>query len=119
MLVAELKQELTNLGLSTSGNKSQLIDRLNTHHNEPLMISIEADLIDYEARHVAIFNKMKTQVVGPLNLGAVIAIFISLLMISSVLVLKPAWLGFGANYDYDLIDFDQSQTKIYLSLIHI
>ena len=94
MLVAELKQELTNLGLPTSGNKSELIERLNSHHNKPLMISIEADLVEDESRYEAIFAKMKTQVVGPLNLGAIIAIFISLLMISSVLILKPAWLGF-------------------------
>ena len=113
MLVAELKQELTNLGLPTSGNKSELIERLNSHHNKPLMISIEADLVEDESRYEAIFAKMKTQVIGPLNLGAIIAIFISLLMVSSVLVLKPAWLGFGADYDYELIDFDQSQTKIY------
>ena len=113
MLVAELKQELNNLGLPTSGNKSELIERLNSHHDEPLMISIEADLIEEESRYEAIFTKMKTQVIGPLNLGAIIAVFISLLMISSVLVLKPAWLGFGADYDYELIDFDQSQTKVY------
>ena len=113
MLVAELKQELTALGLSTSGNKSELIARLNSHHKQPVMISIEADLIDEESKYEAIFTKMKTQVIGPLNLGAVIAIFISLLMISSVLVLKPAWLGFGEEYDYQLIEFDQNQARMY------
>ena len=113
MLVAELKQELSKLGLPTSGNKSELIERLESNASEPLMISIEADLIEDESSYDAIIAKMKTQVIGPLNLGAIIAIFISLLMVSSVLVLKPAWLGFGADYDYELIDFDQSQTKIY------
>ena len=113
MLVAELKQELENFGLPTSGKKTELIERLMAHSKEPLMISIEADLIEDESRYEAIFAKMKTQVVGPLNLGAVIAIGLSLLMISSVLILKPAWLGFGDDYDYQLIDFDQSQTKIY------
>ena len=113
MLVAELKQELTALGLSTSGNKSELIARLNSHHKQPVMISIEADLVDEESKYEAIFTKMKTQVIGPLNLGAVIAIFISLLMISSVLVLKPAWLGFGEEYDYELIEFDQNQARMY------
>lgn len=113
MLVAELKQELSKLGLPTSGNKSELIERLESNASEPLMISIEADLVEDESSYDAIIAKMKTQVIGPLNLGAIIAIFISLLMVSSVLVLKPAWLGFGADYDYELIDFDQSQTKIY------
>ena len=113
MLVAELKQELENFGLPTSGKKSDLIERLMSHSKEPVMISIEADLIEDDSRYEAIFAKMKTQIVGPLNLGAVIAIGLSLLMISSVLVLKPDWLGFGEDYDYQLIDFDQSQTKIY------
>ena len=113
MLVAELKQELENFGLPTSGKKSELIERLMSHSKEPVMISIEADLIEDDSRYEAIFAKMKTQIIGPLNLGAVIAIGHFLLMISSVLVLKPAWLGFGEDYDYQLIDFDQSQTKIY------
>ena len=113
MLVAELKQELENFGLPTSGKKSELVERLMSHSKEPVMISIEADLIEDDSRYEAIFAKMKTQIVGPLNLGAVIAIGLSLLMISSVLVLKPDWLGFGEDYDYQLIDFDQSQTKIY------
>ena len=113
MLVAELKQELENFGLPTSGKKSELVERLMSHSKEPVMISIEADLIADDSRYEAIFAKMKTQIVGPLNLGAVIAIGLSLLMISSVLVLKPDWLGFGEDYDYQLIDFDQSQTKIY------
>ena len=113
MLVAELKQELENFGLPTSGKKSDLVARLMSHSKEPVMISIEADLIEDDSRYEAIFAKMKTQIVGPLNLGAVIAIGLSLLMISSVLVLKPDWLGFGEDYDYQLIDFDQSQTKIY------
>ena len=113
MLVAELKQELTALGLPTRGNKSDLIARLNSHDKEPVMISIEADLVEEEARSDAIFAKMKTQVIGPLNLGAIIAIFISLLMISSILVLKPAWLGFGEDYDYELIEFDQNQARMY------
>ncbi len=113
MLVTELKEELIKLGLPTSGKKSELVERLELSYNEPKMISIEADLIDEETLYEAIFTKMKTQIIGPLNLGSIIAIFISLLMISSVLVLKPAWLGFGEDYDYQLIDFEQSQTKVY------
>ena len=56
---------------------------------------------------------MRTPVYGPLNLGAIIAIALSLLMISSVLILKPSWLGFGDDYEYELIDFDISQAKTY------
>ena len=113
MLVAELKQELESLNLPTSGKKSELIERLITHSKEPLMISIEADLIDEESRYDMIISRMKTQVIGPLNIGAVIAILLSILMISTVLIIQPSWLGFGDDYDYELIDFEQSQTRIY------
>lgn len=113
MLVAELKQELESLSLPTSGKKSELIERLVTHSKEPLMISIEADLIDEESRYDMIISRMKTQVIGPLNIGAVIAILLSILMISTVLIIQPSWLGFGDDYDYELIDFEQSQTRIY------
>ena len=91
MLVAELKQELETFGLPTLGKKSELIERLIAHSKEPIMISIEADLIEDESRYEAIFAKMKTQIVGPLNLGAIIAIGLSLLMISSVVL--PSLLG--------------------------
>ena len=78
------------------------------------MISIEADLVEEEeSRYANLFNKMRTPVYGPLNLGAIIAIALSLLMISSVLILKPSWLGFGDDYEYELIDFDISQAKTY------
>ena len=34
-------------------------------------------------------------------------------MISSVLVLQPSWLGFGDDFDYQLIDFEAEQTRTY------
>jgi hypothetical protein len=42
-------------------------------------------------------------------MGAAIAIGLAVLMISAVLVVQPAWLGFEENYEYDLIEFDQNQ----------
>ena len=99
MLVAELKQELESIGLPISGKKSELIERLMAHSKEPVMISIEADLIDEESRYEIIISRMKTQVIGPLNIGAVIAILLSVLMISTVLIIQPSWLGFGDDYD--------------------
>ena len=68
MLVAELKQELVSIGLPISVKKSELIERLMAHSREPLMISIEADLIDEESRYDMIISRMKTQVIGPLNI---------------------------------------------------
>ena len=111
MLVSELKSELQKFQLSTSGKKSELIDRLKSNTLQPVMISIEADLIDEESRYDMIITRMKTQVIGPLNIGAVIAILLSVLMISSVLIIQPSWLGFGDDYDYELIDFDQQKAR--------
>ena len=113
MLVAELRQLLASAGLPTSGRKVELIERLRLNEQEPTMISIEADLVEENSSTKAFITQMKKQIIGPLNLGGVIAIGLSLLMISSVLVLQPAWLGFGGDYDYEIIEFDPSQTKTY------
>ena len=113
MLVAELRQRLASAGLATSGRKVELIERLRLNEQEPTMISIEADLVEENNSTKAFITQMKKQIIGPLNLGGVIAIGLSLLMISSVLVLQPAWLGFGSDYDYEIIEFDPSQTKTY------
>ena len=113
MLVAELRQRLASAGLPTSGRKVELIERLRLNEQEPTMISIEADLVEENNSTKAFITQMKKQIIGPLNLGGVIAIGLSLLMISSVLVLQPAWLGFGGDYDYEIIEFDSSQTKTY------
>ena len=91
----------------------ELIERLRLNEQEPTMISIEADLVEENNSAKPFFTQMKKQIIGPLNLGGVIAIGLSLLMISSVLVLQPAWLGFGGDYDYEIIEFDTSQTKTY------
>ena len=50
MLVAELKAQCELLGLPTSGKKAALIERLDQSQTEPLMISIEADLVETENR---------------------------------------------------------------------
>ena len=115
MLVSELKLELQKFQLSTSGKKSELIDRLKLNTSQQPMISIEADLVDEESRYDVIMTRMKTQVIGPLNIGAIIAIILSVLMISTVLIIQPSWLGFGDDYDYDyeLIDFDQQLAKTF------
>ena len=113
MLVAELRQRLASAGLPTSGRKVELIERLRLNEQEPTMISIEADLVEENNSTKGFITQMKKQIIGPLNLGGVIAIGLSLLMISSVLVLQPAWLGFGGDYDYEIIEFDPSQTKTY------
>jgi len=113
MLVSELRLELQKFQLPTSGKKSALIDRLKLNISQQPMISLEADLVDEESRYDVIMTRMKTQVIGPLNIGAVVAILLSVLMISTVLIIQPSWLGFGDDYDYELIDFDQQQAKTF------
>ena len=113
MLVSELRLELQKFQLPTSGKKSALIDRLKLNISQQPMISLEADLVDEESRYDVIMTRMKTQVIGPLNIGAIIAILLSVLMISTVLIIQPSWLGFGDDYDYELIDFDQQQAKTF------
>ena len=113
MLVSELRQRLALAGLPTSGRKVELIERLRYNEQEPRMISIEADLVEEDNSTKAFITQMKKQIIGPLNLGGVIAIGLSLLLISSVLILQPTWLGFGGDYDYEIIEFDSSQTKTY------
>ena len=113
MLVSELKSELQKFELSTSGKKSDLVDRLKSNSLQPVMISIEADLVDEESRYDLIITRMKTQVIGPLNIGALIAILLSVLMVSTVLIIQPSWLGFGDDYDYELIEFNQQQARTF------
>ena len=113
MLVSELRLELQKFQLPTSGKKSELIDRLKLNISQQPMISLEADLVDEESRYDVIMTRMKTQVIGPLNIGAIVAILLSVLMISTVLIIQPSWLGFGDDYDYELIDFDQQQAKTF------
>ena len=113
MLLSDLKLELQKLQLPTSGKKSELIDRLKLNISQQPMISIEADLVDDESRYDIIMTRMKTQVIGPLNTGAIIAILLSVLMVSTILIIQPSWLGFGDDYDYELIDFNQQQAKTF------
>ena len=68
MLVSELRLELQKFQLPTSGKKSALIDRLKLNISQQPMISLEADLVDEESRYDVIMTRMKTQVIGPLNI---------------------------------------------------
>ena len=118
MRVAELKDELKKLGAPVSGNKSELVARLNqiTKEVENVITLEDEDLLELNNRKStssSIVQRMRTPVYGPLNLGAIIAIGISLLMLTTVLIIQPSWLGFGEEYEYELIDFDQQQVRIF------
>ena len=85
MLVSELRMELKQLGLTTSGNKVELIKRLNDHQSNDSKTSIENKPINDYSKFEKLIDKMKINVFGPLNVGSIILIGISLFVISSVL----------------------------------
>ena len=117
--VAELKVLLAEQSLPVSGKKSELVDRLlasspivSLEEKPPISISFdEEDVLPPQS--VDFMSRMKTPVYGPVNMGMAIAIGLALLMISATLVIQPAWLGFGEDYEYDLMDYDPIQTETY------
>ena len=117
MRVSDLKNELRNFGAPLSGTKSELIERLNLLTKEENIITLEDDnLLGNDIGQTAMSSfvkRMRKPIYGPLNLGALYAIGISLLMLTTVLIIQPSWLGFGEDYEYDLIEFDQQQVRIF------
>ena len=119
--VAELKEMLRNKGMAVGGRKADLIARLSESSTDidavfedlsipEQMVSLEDD--DVQAGHLTFQQRIRTPVYGPLNLGAVIAIAMAVIMVTAtILVFKPTWLGFEREYDYELIDFDQDQAR--------
>ena len=118
MRVSELKDELRKYGEPITGNKSELIERLNRFSltKENVITLEEEDLIGSNTDKTAsssFVKRMRKPIYGPINLGALYAIGISFLMLTTVIIIQPSWLGFGDDYDYELIDFDQQQVRIY------
>ncbi|MDP6234993.1 MAG: M20/M25/M40 family metallo-hydrolase [Candidatus Poseidoniaceae archaeon] len=121
--VAELKEMLRNLGLPVSGRKADLIARLSDLSSEndsahdsisslDNSVSMEDDVV--LAEPTSFQQRMRTPVYGPFNVGALIAIGMALIMVTAaIFVFKPAWLGFEPEYDYELIDFDQTQVRMF------
>ena len=124
--VAELKEMLRANGLPVSGNKSALIERLvNSNGKDGIWDELSDVTTSSDQGNIASLSleedieapmtfkqRMSTTVYGPLNLGAVIAIGMAFLMLTAtILVIQPAWLGFERDYDYELIDFDQTVTR--------
>ncbi len=124
--VAQLKEMLRANGLPVSGNKSQLVERLmqsnvktgvwdelsdvtpSSEQGNIANLSLEEDI----EGALTFKQRMSTTVYGPINLGALIAIGMALIMVTAtILIVKPTWLGFERDYDYELIDFDQAVTR--------
>jgi hypothetical protein len=116
MRVSELKEELSKYNAPVSGNKNELIERLNQFNlkDETIITLEDDDFIETNSTERNSFiARMRRPVYGPLNLGAIYAIVVSLLMLTTVLIIQPSWLGFGEDYEYELIEFDQQQVKIF------
>ena len=116
MRVSELKEELRKYNAPVSGNKNELIERLNQFNlkDETIITLEDDDFIETNSTERNSFiARMRRPVYGPLNLGAIYAIVVSLLMLTTVLIIQPSWLGFGEDYEYELIEFDQQQVKIF------
>jgi hypothetical protein len=119
--VAELKEMLRNKGMAVGGRKADLIARLSESSTDidavfedlsipEQMVSLEDD--DVQVGPLTFQQRIRTPVYGPLNLGAVIAIAMAVIMVTAtILVFKPTWLGFEREYEYELIDFDQDQAR--------
>ena len=120
--VAELKAMLSEKGLAVSGRKADLVVRLLQSKpsiwddveapSETVTLVVEENVVLLE-EPVTFKSRMRRQVYGPINMGAAIAIGLAVLMISAVLVVQPAWLGFEEDYEYKLIEFDQNQALTY------
>ncbi|MBT5735519.1 MAG: M20/M25/M40 family metallo-hydrolase [Euryarchaeota archaeon] len=116
MRVSELKEELSKYNAPVSGNKNELIERLNQFNlkDETIITLEDDDFIETNSTERNSFiARMRRPVYGPLNLGAIYAIAVSLLMLTTVLIIQPSWLGFGEDYEYELIEFDQQQVRIF------
>ena len=128
--VAELKDMLRSQGLAVSGNKSLLIQRLvsseastkgvwderndaSTAKEATITSNLSLEDDDFESP-LTFKQRMSTTVYGPLNLGGLVAIGLALLMVTAtVFIIQPAWLGFERDYEYELIDFDQTQARAF------
>lgn len=119
--VAELKVMLVEQGLPVSGKKSELIERLESMPKEdiwqqtnplPTTMELEESLTAFD-EPTTLMMRMQQPVYGPINMAMAIAIGLAALMVSAVLVVQPAWLGFETDYEYELIDFDQNQAQTF------
>ena len=99
MTVAELKVLLEEQGLSKTGKKAELIDRLSSVNDEP---KIELASSVWTRTVIGQFNLAQT-------VGSVTAVLLLILV-----VFNPSILGFGDDEPvYEPIGFDASQTRWY------
>ena len=128
MTVNELKELLRDNGLPMSGKKAELIKRAHTFISNPIETPVEVATIKAESRAVSIVLEDEATVdpqafldeeehvpwwrsTELMSVPALTAVGVALLMVTAVFVFQPAWLGFAPDYEYELIDYDASQTR--------
>ena len=110
--VAELKEMLKEQGLPVSGNKSQLLERLEDNTATDAILTLEDDVKESPG-HLDEENVPWWRSTDILTPQALMAVGVVVLMITAVFVFRPTWLGFAPNYEYDLIDYDAAQTRAF------
>ena len=110
--VAELKDLLREQNLPVSGTKTQLLDRLKDATTDQTVLSLEEEpeFVDAVLADENVPWWRSTNVLTP---QALMAIGVVVLMITAVFVIRPSWLGFSPNYEYELIDYDAAQTRTF------
>ncbi|MBH34768.1 MAG: hypothetical protein CMB74_04885 [Euryarchaeota archaeon] len=110
--VADLKEMLREQDLPVSGTKAQLVERLQANSATDAVLNVE-DEPKENAGGLTEENVpwwRSTEVLTP---QALMAIGVVVLMVTAVFVFRPTWLGFSPSYEYDLIDYDASQTRAF------
>ena len=110
--VAQLKDMLRERSLPVSGTKTQLIERLEGDSHEGPVLSLE-DETKIEDAVLVDENLPWWRSTNVLTPQALMAIGVVVLMITAVFVIRPSWLGFTPSYEYELIDYDASQTRTF------
>ncbi len=104
----ELREEAKKRNLPVSGTKAQLMDRL---IEDDVASSMANGLVDSQSKFIEIKQRLSEPALGPISLGGVIAFGIAIMLVSTVLIVRPTWLGFGEDYNYELIDYDQNSAR--------
>jgi hypothetical protein len=110
--VAELKDMLREQGLAVSGTKAQLVDRLEANSSDAAVVNMDDDIKDGSTGDLLddLPWWRSTNILTP---QALTAIGVVVLMVAAAFVFRPTWLGFAPNYEYELIDFDQDQARLF------
>ena len=90
--VADLKDMLREQGLPVSGNKSQLIERLEASNPTDAVLNLEDDPND-NAGLLTEENVPWWRSTDVLTPQALMAIGVVVLMVTAVFVFRPTWLG--------------------------